>query len=606
MAHGCRNGKILWVDLTDGTTREETVAPEIYRQFIGGKGLGAYLLYTRLRAGIDPLSSENILIFLTGPLQGLNGPSVGRWSLVTKSPLTGFFLDTHCGGPLGREIKRAGYDAVCVTGAASSPSTLVINDGATTIVSAEHLWGTGIYESTHRLHEEHGDDAAVYVIGPAGERQVLFATGACEIAHQTGRGGAGAVMGSKNLKAVVARGTLTFNAADSDEMRTVNREVIASWRENTEGFKSIGTAALLEIANGLGQYPSRNWQSGFFEKYEQMDLYELHRQRSTGSHFSCPHCIMRCTHAYSVASPVDPSQEVESTVEYETLGLMGGNLGISDLDVILQLNFLSDDLGLDTISCGSVIGFVMEAFERGILTEKDIGFKISFGDGPAALRLLRMIADRDGIGDLLARGVKQASEHIGRDATDLAVHVKGLECAAWDPRGRKGMGLSYATAEVGASHLRGWPATTDPPDVTAVDMVDSMVRSRDEKMLTDSLVVCHFTYHLPLKFEQKIRLLNAATGEKYTEESLMEFALRVETLTRLFNIREGISREDDDLPARFWEPQTQGPRKGLKAYISREDFEASLDRFYELRGWDRAGRPTKETIRRLGLSSIIT
>ncbi|MGQ4872175.1 MAG: aldehyde ferredoxin oxidoreductase C-terminal domain-containing protein, partial [Candidatus Thorarchaeota archaeon] len=237
--------------------------------------------------------------------------------------------------------------------------------------------------------------------------------------------------------------------------------------------------------------------------------------------------------------------------------------------------------------------------------EEQLGFSLSFGDARGALRLLKMIALRDGFGDVLADGVKRAAEKIGNGAAELAVHVKGLECAAWDPRGRKGMGLSYATADVGASHLRGWPATTDPPDTSALDVVESMVRARDEKVLTDSLVVCHFTYHLPLKLEQKIRLLNGATGESYTEEDIFLFAKRVAVLTRSFNVREGVSRKDDVLPPKFWTPQSQGPREGRTAFVSREDFEASLDMFYRLRGWDQNGVPTKETIEEVGLGSLI-
>ena len=605
MAGMCRNGRIAWVNLTDGKVREEHLNRDIYRKFIGGKGLGAYLLYKHLAAGADPLGPENILIFLTGPMQALRGPSTGRWSLVTKSPLTGFFLDSHCGGPLGREIKRAGYDAVCVKGRAPTPSVLIVTDDSIRIEDASKLWGLGIYNSTKELHSRFGNDAAVYTIGPAGERESLIAMGACEIAHQTGRGGTGAVVGSKNLKAVVARGSKAFEPADPEALRAVNREVAMSYKQNTTGFRDIGTAFLVDVANGLGQYPTRNWAAGYFELHENLDMYKVHEERWRGRHFSCPHCIMRCTHAYAVSDPEDPDQEVESTVEYETLGLMGGNLGIDRPEAVLQLNYLSDDLGLDTISAGNVIGLVMEALEKGIVSEEQLGFSLSFGDARGALRLLKMIALREGFGDILADGVKRAAERIGNGAAELAVHVKGLECAAWDPRGRKGMGLSYATADVGASHLRGWPATTDPPDTSALDVVESMVRARDEKVLTDSLVLCHFTYHLPLTLEQKIRLLNGASGESYTEEDIFLFAKRVAVLTRSFNVREGVSRKDDELPPKFWTPQSQGPREGRTAFVNREDFEASLDVFYRLRGWDQNGVPTKETIEEVGLGSFI-
>jgi aldehyde:ferredoxin oxidoreductase len=314
---------------------------------------------------------------------------------------------------------------------------------------------------------------------------------------------------------------------------------------------------------------------------------------------------MRCTHAYKIEDPSCPGSEVESTVEYETLGLCGGNLGIGDPVTVLRLNFLADDLGLDTISVGSTIGFAMDAYEKEILTEKEIGFPLSFGDGEAALKLMRKIAYRDGIGDILAKGVQLAAKEIGKGSEKLAVHVKGLETAAWDPRGKKGLGLSYATAAVGASHLRGWPQTTELPDSSALDVIESMVEQRDNKHFTDSMIVCHFTWHFPLSREHKITLVNGATGLNYDSESVSKFGQRVETLARLFNLREGFSRKDDTVPPKFWIAQTTGSGKGRKAFIDEDDFERSLDKYYELRGWDSDGIPTKETIAYLGLSDLV-
>ncbi len=604
MEKGCRSGKMAWVDLSTGRVQEKRLEDWVYKTFIGGKGLGAYLLYRHVMAGTEPFSASNTLFFLTGPLQAVGGPSIGRWSIVTKSPLTGLFLDSHCGGPLGREIKRAGYDVLAVRGKAAEPVVLHVTDDSIDIEPAEDVWGAGIYRATETLHERYGREAAVYTIGPAGERGILFATGACEIAHQTGRGGVGAVMGWKNLKAVVAQGTHVYLAADPDDIREVNREVAKTWRENKTGFPEIGTAFLVEVANGLGQFPTRNWEAGYFERHEELDMRSLHKTRWAGQFYSCPHCIMRCTHAYKTPDPDDPTRDVDSTVEYETLGLMGGNLGISDPIDVLQLNYLSDNYGLDTISTGSVIGFAIECYKRGIITSSELGIEPEFGDVASAIHILKSIVNRVGIGDTLALGVRRAAKRLGRGAEEYAVHVKGLEVAAWDPRGRRGMGLSYATADVGGSHLRGWPATTDPPDASALDLVESMVRARDEKVLTDSLVVCHFTYHLPLRLEQKIRLLNAATGENYTEEDIFLFAKRVAAVTRMFNVREGICREYDDLPPRLWQPQSQGPRAGLSSFVSRQDFEDCLDRFYELRGWDATGCPTRETLRELGLLEL--
>jgi aldehyde:ferredoxin oxidoreductase len=514
-------------------------------------------------------------------------------------------LDTYCGGALGREIKRAGFDAICVTGKAEKPTSLHINNDTVEFRSASKLWGLGVYKTTQILIDQSEKGSSVYTIGPAGENTVSFAAGCCEIAHQTGRGGSGAILGSKNLKAVVARGTKKINSADIDTIREINRSTAQVWKERELGFKDYGTAVLVEVSNSLGQYPTRNWQNGFFDDYENLDPELMEEEWGLGKHHSCPHCVMRCTRAYKTNNPDNPESEVESMVEYETLGLMGGNIGNSDPEVVLKLNYLCDNLGLDTITTGSVIGFAMEAFEKGILSEKEIGFSLRFGNADAAIRLVKMIANKEGIGAILSKGVKKAAEEIRKGSEKFAVHVKGLETAAWDPRGRKGMGLSYATAAVGSSHLRGWPATTDPPIDSGLDMVESMIQSRTEKILRDSLIVCHFTFRLPLVLSQMITLLNAASGLNYTESDIALYAQRVETLSRLFNIREGASRKDDVLPQRFWEPETHGPREGMVSYINKEDFDACLDKFYELRGWDINGSPTDETLKLLGLSNMV-
>ncbi len=589
--------------MTSKTTRVEELVPKVYEDFVGGKGLGAYLLYRELEAGVDPLSPENILFFMTGPLQGLPAVMIGRWTLVTKSPLTGLFLDSHSGGPLGREIKNAGYDAIAVTGKSDKPVTILIEDDKVTFNDAKKLWGKGTQEATRLLHESAPKNSAVYVIGPAGENLVLSATGCCELAHQTGRGGAGAVLGSKNLKGLVVKGTKKMTTADPGTFGAIRKAVTKKWNDKTDyDFRDYGTATLVEVANQRGQFPTRNWQNSYFEEYESLTPDEM-EQWITGNHLSCPHCIIRCTHSYKTEDPSNPGVEVESTPEYETFGLCGGNLGISDAQTVFQLAYLADDLGLDTISTGAAIGFAMDAFESGILEEREIGFPVRFGDGEAALKLMRMIATKEGIGKVLAKGVRKAAEEIGRGSEKLAVHVKGMETPAWDPRGKRGLGLSYATADVGSSHLRGWPQTSEKPDASALDVIESMVNERDTKIFTDSLIFCHFTWHFPLTRDEKIQSFNSGTGIKYDDESVSTFGQRVETLIRLFNINEGVTRNDDILPPRFWEPDTVGPSKGMKSFIDQNDFEKSLDKYYELRGWSKDGVPTKETIKKLGLSS---
>ncbi|MFW9919900.1 MAG: aldehyde ferredoxin oxidoreductase family protein [Candidatus Thorarchaeota archaeon] len=602
MEHGW-NRKILWIDLGSRIIREEKLEADILERFLGGKGLGAYLLYKNLEKGIAPLDPDNIFILLSGPLQGLPAPNVGRWSIVTKSPLTGIFLDSHCGGPTGREIKKAGYDAVCITGRASSPVVITIDDDSTVINDATSYWGKGIYEVTHLLHDRYGDDFSVYTIGPAGEQKVLFATASCEIAHQTGRGGAGAVLGSKNIKSILVRGTKEIASSDVQAIKAVNKEFTQQWRSLDIDFKKYGTRHLVEIANVYGQFPTRNWQNGFFDQYE--DLSHLRMEEyGLGNNNSCPHCVMRCTHAFRTADPRDLTKEVESTVEYESIGLLGGNLAISNPMEVLQLNYLCDDLGLDTISSGSVIGFAIEAFEKGILSQKEVGFHLRFGDFICAAKLLQMISSRTGIGDVLAEGVRFAASKFGHGAESFAVHVKGMEVPAWDPRGRMGQGILYATGDIGASHLRGWPPTSNAPDSSAIEFVEKLLPGRIEKIIKDCLVICHFTNRIPITMDQMRRMLNGATGMNYSLRDLDETAMRIETLIRLFNVREGITRNDDILPPRFWEPQSHGPREGMRSFISNEDFEASISRYYDLMGWDSKGVPTDETMESLGLLNL--
>ena len=604
MTHECWNKQVLWVDLTNESTKVETLDTSVYEQWLGGRGLGTYLLYRYLKPGVDPLGPENMMIFSVGPLQGLPSPSAGKFALISKSPLTDLYLDTYCGGAFGREFKKAGYDAVIVTGRAAKPTVLVINDDKIEFRDAQDLWGLGIHKTTRKLEEEFGKDSSVFAIGPAGENLVLIATACCEIAHQTGRGGAGAILGSKNLKAIVTHGTGSVGASNLEGIRAINAAINKSWQtiEGQEAFKDYGTTFLPGVSNGLGQLPTRNFRSGFFEDIENMDPAVL-KEWGTGTHYSCPHCILRCTHAFKTKDPYE-SSDVETALEYESMGMMGPNCAISDLQTLLKLNYACDELGLDTISFGVVTGFAMEAFEKGILTESDIGFPLPFGDGEGAIKLLKLIAYKEGIGKVLSQGVRKASKEIGKGSEEFAVHVKGLEVPAWDPRGRRGMGLSYATAAIGGSHLRGWPGTTDPPDVSGLDMVESLIESRFQKILRDSAMTCQFTFRNPLSMDQLRELINLASGLSYSDEDLHRFTQRVETLSRMFNMREGASRKDDVLPPRLWEPQADGPKKGMMSAVSKEDFEAQLDKFYELRGWDKTGTPTKETLELLGLSNM--
>ncbi len=601
------NNNLLRINLTEGTVTKEKIPDSVVFQYMGGTGYLSYFLYKELEAQIDPLSSDNKIILAPGPIQGTRIPISGRYSVGTKSPLTGFFIDANAGGFFGSEIRMAGYDLIIIEGKSENPCYLSIKDDKVEIKDAQQLWGQRVHETDELIKtSENEPKMRVLAIGPAGENLVKISCTTSDRFRNAGRGGIGAVFGSKNLKAVAIKGSnrpTNGNPDKIDEMRKELNKRAKTAKDDGHMLHKHGTSWLVNIANHNTQFPTRNFQSGEFEDHEKIThevldkLYKRFRR-------PCFQCPIACSETLD-ASDFEWTDEKEiAKPEYETLGMMGGNLGISDIETIIHLNFLCNQLGLDTISTGSSIAMTMEAVGKGLLTGEE--FKnLRFGNKEAIFDLVYKIASREGIGDILADGIIFASKKWGIE--DLAIHSKGLPFAAWDPRGKLGLGLSYASAAVGASHLRGWPTTREMPDKSAVEVVDSLVHEQDVKTIKDSLTICHFTHSIspPLKFEGCRRIAEAVWDKPVTDEELTNIARRIWILKRMFNIREYGDKkpfEFDTLPKRFMtEPLPSGRAKGKTAFVNEEDFKKSMLSLYEKRGLNNEGYPTEEALEKLGI-----
>jgi len=602
-------GKTLTVDLsTESITVQETDL-ELARRFIGGKGLGAALLYAMTKRDTDPLGPENPLLFLTGPLTGTTAPTSGRWCVVTKSPLTNLYLDSHVGGYFGTEFKRAGYDAIIITGKANRPVYLSIRDENVEIRDAASMWGKGTVETVRTLRDQHDDEKLrIASIGPAGENLVRYAMIAVdsheqkERGGQAGRGGAGAVMGSKNLKAICVKGTNSISYHDRDAFREATRRAMEKVMKSPalQMRKEYGTTSLIRPMNSFGILPTNNFSTTIFEHAEQINGEHMKEAIVTGNK-GCFGCPLRCGKQSLVKEGKYKGTEVEGP-EYELLALMGSNCGITNVEAIARGAYLVDDLGLDGISTGVAISFAMDCYQNGILTMDDLfGLKGEFGNEELYLRLIHAISQREGVGDLLAEGVRIAAEKLGKGTEEYAMHVKGMELPGYDPRGSHGMAIAYATSDRGACHQRAWTVNreilADPPTHHSIEGKGRLVKEmQDERAAAFSLVLCDF---VPIDVKDFISLTNAATGFGYTEKEYLKCGERIWNMTRLYNIREGISRKDDDLPERLKQPLPEGPSQGKM--ISQDMLDTMLDEYYDCRGWTKDGIPGEEKLHELGL-----
>jgi len=608
------SGKILSINLKNGSTKTVPLDTDSIRDFIGGKGYAAKLLWENTKPKIDPLGSENIIILATGPLTATRIPATGRMCFVTKSPLTYTYDDSHVGGHFASEMKYAGYDFIIIKEKAESPVYIYIKDKDVQIFDAASLWGKDSFETEERIRDTHNDRRIrVASIGPAGENLVRYACVNIDLYRQAARGGVGAVMGSKNLKAIAVRGSGFIDVHDPDKFDRYVEEAYNAIEtdKNLYTMRRWGTGRSVAWSSSQSLYPTKNYQSATFRGAEKLSGEEMERKIWI-KRKACFGCPIHCGHLAVIRGNSKYSGSVVEGVEYETTALLGADCGIDDLEAVTYANMLCDKLGLDTLSTGGTIAWAMECYERGLITDEETsGLELKFGNNEAMIKMIEAIAYRKELGNILAEGVKKASEKIG--GKEFAMHVKGLELPGWAIRAAPSMGLAYATADRGGCHQRAWPISYDlgskTPDGKILERFSTEGKVYPTKYQQDvtaslySLIACDFATGT-IGIDKYINLLNAATGWSYNKEEFIKTGERIWNLIRLYNIREGLGKKDDNLPERIHnDPLPEGVAKGKR--LPKKDFDKMLSMYYELRGWDENGVPKKETLEKLGLKDVI-
>jgi aldehyde:ferredoxin oxidoreductase len=586
------------VDLTSSKVSKEPLEPALAQSYLGGRGVADYFLFNEVPPGTDPLSAENRLIFMTGPLTGSRIPYTSRMAVVAESPLTLGYTRSMVGGHFPARLKHAGYDGIIVQGKAKSPVYLNIADEKVELLDATELWGRGTGECQEFLKEKHGRASRVALIGPGGENQVLFAGIIVDGMSAAGRGGTGAVMGSKNLKGIVVKGEKGYRAANPAAIEAFARRARQIIRDTPgiQAFSRAGTPEDTEPNHVMGILPTRNYQRGCFEGIKGIVLEELQKYRvGSGGCFACPVACKKRT-----VVQTGPYQADTFGPEYETVAMLGSNCGNSNIESVIHANMLCNHYSLDTISTGGVIAYAMECYERGLLSREDTdGLELSFGNHAALVELIHKIARREGIGKELALGVRRLSEKRG--ATSFAAQVKGLEFPAFDPRGLQGFGLAFAVGNRGACHNLtsmfyaeiGRPET----DRFATDGKGEILRKWAlNYAIYSSATLCSFSRGFMTR-ELIAEAISDCTGKPVSVGDLLIAAERMYNLERLFNLREGIMGEDDTLPERFLkEPLPDGASQGKVVRL-----DEMLGDYYKAMDWDGEGVPTQRVLRRLNL-----
>jgi len=602
-------GKVLRVDLTNQTHTIESVAPQFAKDYIGGRGWAIKYLMDGMDPKEDALSPKNMLIFATGPLTGSPAPTGNRYMVVTKSPLTGVLTNSNSGGDFPTWMKRTGFDLFIFVGRAETPVYLWVTDDHVEIRPAGHIWGKQVPEATDMMLAETHPKAKVACIGPAGERLVRAAAIMNDKDRAAARSGVGAVMGSKNLKGVVVNGTHKIGMADLDGMKTLSLSMQREVGEasKTSSLRIYGTPYVPDVTNEMGILPTRNFQTGRFEGVENINGPALN-----ASFLIRPGACHRCPIVCNRITKVDtPGYEGEGEgPEYESIGALGSACGVDNLAAITKANYLCNEYGMDTITVGMTIACAMEMYEEGIIPEGDIGQPLNFGDADGMIALLKKMAMREGFGDKLAEGSYALAESYGHP--EYSISAKKLEFPGYDPRGAKGMGLLYATSNIGASHMAGdlayaevfgTPAKIDP--LTIENKPELIMRYEDAFTLIDAAGLCVFLA-VRYVFDDDVmlwptrltELMNLTTGANYTPKTIMQAAERVYNLERMFLLEAGITKVDDTLPPRMLEePLTEGPAAGHIV-----ELDEMLPLFYKARGWDENGVPSQEKLQELGLA----
>lgn len=588
------------INLTNGNIEHETFELDEAKKFIGGRGLATKWLYDEGVATVDPLSEDNKLVFINGPLTGSQSPTAGRYMIVTKAPLNGLIASANSGGTWGARLKYAGYDALIVEGKADHPVYLYIDEDTIEIKDAAEYWGTTSIACDDALKEKYGKDVSVLNIGPAGEKQALLGCVMNDADRAAGRGGVGAVMGSKNLKAIVVRGkTKDLGHYDKAQMTEAFKAAMAKIKENevtSTGLPTYGTAILVNVINGVGALPTKNWQESYHEQADDISGESLVAADYYISNAYCHKCPIGCGRLVKYEG-----REIGGP-EYEPLWAYGSDLGVNDLEAITEANHYCNEYGLDAIGAPTTIAAAMELYQRGIITDEDCdGAPLKWGDSAAMVEWTKRMGNPESdLAKLMADGSYALCEHYG--VPEYSMSSKKQELPAYDGRAIQGIGLNYATSNRGGCHVRGYTISPEILGIPAAyDRTDTAGKAelvkvfQDLTAVIDSLGLCLFT-SFALGAPEYTALYNAATGADMTVEEMMEAGERIYNIERMFNLAAGMDPASDTLPKRLLEePITNGPSKGM---VSRLD--EMLPEYYELRGWENAF-PTQETIARLGL-----
>ncbi len=583
--------RILYINLSDQSFHVEPIEDTILERYLGGKGLATYLLLKHNPPGVDPLSPENHLILATGPVSGTPIWGSSRYGIYTKSPQTGFYSESYSGGTVAEYMTKTGYDAIIIRGASDKPVWLDISENDVRFNNARDIWGLDTYQTEDRVKQllakaypKH-PKSGVIVIGPAGENKVVFSVVENDYWRSAGRTGVGAVMGSKNIKAIAFWGSRKKELADKKIVTEFAQKIARRGKDDAgvKAYKNMGTPMLVKVLNEAGGFPTHYWQKGTYENWERISADALHEQCYVKPH-ACLKCFMACGRLSTVKEGRHAGLRIEGP-EYETIYSFGGLCEIDSIEEIMYLNDICDRLGMDTISAGNLVAFTIEASRQ-----QKIPLTIDYGDVDTIAKLLEDIAFRRGTGDILASGIKKAAQEWGME--DQAIHVKGLEPAGYDPRVLKGMGLAYGTADRGACHLR---ATFYKPELSGMVDPDQIqgkaaifTEWEDRLTLFDALILCRF-YRDLYQWEELSTIIEGTTGLRLTKDDMRSIASSITDNTRKFNLREGLTSKDDHLPSRF---HTEALESGK--VITKEEMGQLLNEYYQARRWDKNGIPPAE------------
>jgi aldehyde:ferredoxin oxidoreductase len=597
------SGKLLRVNLENDGISIDRPEPSYYQQYLGGRGIIMHTLLKEIPANTDPLGPGNKLVFALGLLTGHKIIGSGRCSVGAKSPLTGACGEAEAGGMWGAELRRAGYDGIVIEGRAEKPVYLWIHDDRVELRDAGKIWGAEVGVASAWFQNDIGEKKyRTALIGPSGEKMVRFANIMADCSHAFGRCGLGAVMGSKNLKGVVVKGSQRPTAADNEQILTLNR--VMKGRYKSTPFVPYGTGAAVDAFEAVGNLPVRNYSGGKFPNVDKISAVTLMEQYGVAME-GCFNCPIRCKKKIKLTDAPWPVDTIYGGPEYETLASFGSNLLIDDLPAICKAHEICNRYGIDTISAGATVAFAMECFEKGLLSSEDVGgLQLNFGNATAMLKLLEQIARRQGIGDILAQGSKKAAETIGKNSIEYAMQIKGLEIPFHEPRLNQGLSIHYSVHAIGADHVSGlidnvlvgqldnWNRIDRAEELPPTELSSRKTRMEYElglyRGLFNYIGICAF---MPWNITDLRTAVEAVAGWPVTSWKLLKAVKRGITLMRIFNLREGFSHQDDRLPERFYAARSEGPLKDVK--INPEDHKEAIELYYQMMGWSSVGVPTR-------------